>query len=214
MTAAFGTEEYAANLALGHLGQPEIAAMSDSTTRARKVRQFFPAARDELQRHKPWNFCTAWTEPAADPVQSPGNLKLRYPLPADCLRVRFIKGDNRREWEIESAAAAVGGVDVETSILVTNITSPVICYTRRVTAVRLWDSMFLNAFGYMLASYLATSLGKSREMGDSMRAAAMTAAGDAAGVDAKERGGEACRPEASWERSRRGYGFSGRRLRS
>ena len=45
MVASIGTEEYAANLALGHLGQAEIALMSDATTRARKMRQFFPVAR-------------------------------------------------------------------------------------------------------------------------------------------------------------------------
>lgn len=214
MTATTGTEEFAANLALGHLGQPEISAMADSTTRARKVRQFFPVARDAMLRHKPWNFATAWISPAADPVQGPGDLKLRYPLPADCLRVRFIKGDNRRDWAVESAVASVGGVPVEISILVTNIVSPTVCYTRQITAVRLWDGMFLDAFGYMLASYLATSLGRSREMADDMLKMALTTGGDAAGVDAKERGGEQCRPETSWVRARRGYGFSGRHLRS
>ncbi len=214
MTAAFGTEEFATNLALGHLGQPEIAAMSDTTTRARKARQFFPVARDAMLRHKPWNFATAWIEPAADPVQSIGSLKIRYPMPEDCLRVRFIKGDNRRDWAVESAVASVGGVPVETLIMVTNITAPAVCYTRRITAVRLWDGMFLDAFGYMLASYLATALGRSQSMADDMMTKAINAAGDAAGVDAKERGGEQCRPEPSWARARRGYGFSGRYLRS
>lgn len=214
MTATFGTEEYAANLAMGHLGQAEIASMSDTTTRARKVRQFFPAARDEMLRHKPWNFATAWNTPAADPVQSLGPLKIRYVLPNDCLRVRFIKGDNRREWAIESAAAAIGGVDVEAMLLVTNITAPVVCYTRRVTAVRLWDSMFLTAFGYMLAGYCATALGKSATWGAEMKAQAKAEAGDAATVDAKEANGEErCRPETSWVRARRGRGFSGRHLR-
>lgn len=214
MTAAFGTEEFAANLALGHLGQPEIAAMSDSTTRARKVRQFFPVARDAMLRHKPWNFATAWISPAADPVQGLGDLKLRYPLPVDCLRVRYIKGDNRRDWAIESSVASVGGVAVETSILVTNIVSPTVCYTRQIAAVRLWDSMFLDAFGYMLASYLATALGRSQSTADDMKAKALSATVDAAGIDGKERGGEQCRPEPSWARSRRGYGASGRYLRS
>ena len=37
MTAPFGTEEFAANLALRHLGQPEIASLQgDATTRERK----------------------------------------------------------------------------------------------------------------------------------------------------------------------------------
>ena len=214
MTAAFGTEEYAANLALGHLGQPEIASMNDKTTRARKIRQFFAVARDDLQRHKPWNFCTAWVTPAADKVASPGHLKIRYVLPEDCLRVRFIKGDNRREWEIESGAAALGGADVEASILVTNIVVPVICYSRRVTSVRLWDAMFLTSFGYVLAGYCATSLGKSREWGDDMIAKGKQTTADASAISAKERGGEHIRPETSWVRARRGFGISGRRLES
>lgn len=214
MTAAFGTAEFAANLALGHLGLSEIAQMSDATTRARKIRQFFPVARDATLRLKEWNFATAWDAPAADPVQSIGTLKLRFPLKEDCLRVRFIKGDNRREWAIESAAAAVAGVDVEVMILVTNIADPTVCYTRRVTSVRLWDPLFLDGFGYMLAGYCATSVGKSATWGDAMKKQAESAVGIAATVDAKERGGEQCRPETSWSRARRGYGFSGRHLRS
>lgn len=214
MTSAFGTEEYAANLALGHLGQPEIASLQgDTTTRARKIRQFFPAARDELQRHKPWNFATAWVAPAMDPMASLGHLKNRFVMPADCLRVRFIKGDNRREWEIESGQGSIGGVPVEASILVTNIDAPTICYTRRITAVRLWDAMFLPAFGYMLAGYCATGLGKSATWGDDMIAKAKDMTSDAAGVDAKERGPQYGRPETSWQRARRGRGFSGRHLR-
>lgn len=213
MTAAFGTEEYAANLAMGHLGQPEIASLkSDATTRARKVRQFFPAARDELLRHKPWNFATAWVTPAADPVPSLGHFKIRYAMPDDCLRIRFIKGDNRRGWDIESGQAEVGGVPVEATILVTNIDAPTVCYTRRITTVRLWDAMFLPAFGYMLAGYCATALGKSQTWGDAMKAQAIAATTEAAGVDAKERGGQRGRPETSWQRARRGRGISGRHL--
>lgn len=204
MTAAFGTEEFAANLALGHLGQPEIASMNDTTTRARKVRQFFPVARDHLQRDKQWNFCKAWVTPAMDPVPSLGHLKSRYLMPDDCLRVRFIKGDNRRSWDIESGQADNGGVAVEAVVLVTNIAQPTVCYSRRVTAVRLWDALFLPAFGYMLAGYLATSLGKSREWGADMKAQALAMESGAATIDAKERGGLQRRPETRLELIRRG----------
>ncbi|MDN3278784.1 hypothetical protein QWJ07_31295 [Frankia sp. RB7] len=212
MTATVGTEEFAANLALGHLGQPEIASMSDTTTRARKVRQFFPVARQAVLRLKHWNFATSWIQPAQDPVQSLGHLKLRFPMPADCLRVRYIKGDNRREWDIESGSATVGGVAVEVIILVTNVADPTVCYTKDVTVPRLWDSLFLEAFGLMLAGYLAESLGRSRELGAEMRKRGEDAVSGAATVDAKERR-QRHRPETSWETARRGYGFSGRWLR-
>ncbi|MFT4115425.1 hypothetical protein [Bradyrhizobium sp.] len=211
MTAAIGTEEYAANLALGHLGQPEIAAMSDATTRARKVRQFFPSARQATLRLKEWNFATGWVQPAQDPVPSLGHLKRRFALPPDCLKVRFIKGDNRREWDVESGAASVSGVSVEVMILVTNISDPVVCYTKDVTKPRLWDSLFLRGFGFMLAGDLAESLGRSRELGEAMRAQAEREVSEAATVDARERR-QHRRPETSWEATRRGRGFSGRRL--
>lgn len=206
MTATFGTEEYAANLALGHLGQPEIAQMADATTRARKIRQFFPAARRATLRLKPWNFATAWVTPAKDPVAGIGDLTNRFVMPADCLRVRFIKGDNRREWSIETGSAAVGGVDVEATILVTNIDDPTVCYTRDVTAVRLWDDLFLQGFALMLAGYTAQSLGRSRELSESLKAQAASAVAGAATIDAKESGGEKSRPEPSWAMARRGGG--------
>jgi hypothetical protein len=212
MTAAIGTEEYAANLALGHLGQPEIALMSDATTRARKMRLFFPAARRSTLRLKHWNFATGWAQPARDPVQSLGHLKLRFPLPADCLRVRYIKGDPRREWDVESGAASVGGVDAEVMILVTNINDPTVCYTKDVPAPRLWDDLFLEAFALMLAGLGAESLGRSRELGAELQKRAEDKISGAATVDAKERRKE-CRPETSWEAMRRGGGFSGRYLR-
>lgn len=209
MTAAVGTEEYAANLALGHLGLPEIAAMSDTTTRARCMRKFFALARDELLREKPWNFATAWVTPALDPVPGSGDLKLRYPLPDDCLRVRYIKGDNRREWAVESGQASVGGVAVEAMVLVTNIAQPSVCYTRRIEAVRLWDPIFLSGFGHLLASYGATQLGKSQSWSDSQRALAMERISTSASIDAKENRSSQCsRPETSWVTARRGGGRS------
>lgn len=213
MTASPGTEEFAANLALGHLGQPEIAAMSDPTTRARKIRQFFPVARDELQRDGQWNFATAWIAPAMDPVAGIGFLKNRFALPADCLRVRLVKDCVSHEWAVESAQAAVGGVPVETMILVTNQTAPIVCINRRVTSVRLWDAMFLPAFAYLLASYCARSFGKSKEWGDAMRAQALLAKGDAAAIDGKEGGPRREIPETSWSQARRGPRRGGRFLR-
>ncbi len=208
MTAAFGTEEYAANLALGRLGQPEIARMDDASTRARKIRQFFPAARRATLRLKPWNFATGWVTPAKDPVASIGELKNRFVMPADCVRVRFIKGDSRRPWSIESGKATVAGVEVEATILATDIDDPTVCYTRDITAVRLWDDLFLQGFALMLAGECALALGRSRELGESLKAQAENMVSGAATVDAKESGGEKTRPEPSFVRGRRGGGRS------
>lgn len=183
--------------------------MSDATTRARKIRQFFPVARDEMQRAHPWNFCTAWIAPARDPVASIGPLVNRFALPADCLGVRSVRDAGDDEWAVETAQADVAGVPVEVMILVTNLAAPTVCIARRVTNVRLWDAMFLPAFGYLLASYLATSFGKSRQWGVDMRQAAMAKAAEAETVDSKEARART-RPETSWSAARRGGGFYNR----
>lgn len=204
MTALGGTEEYAANLAMGHLGQREIATLSDNNTRARAVRQFFAIARDATLRLKWWNFATAWVTPAADAVAGNGVLTVRYLLPADCIRVRFVEGALEDSWAIENARVAIGGVEVEAGILVTDIAAPNVCYTRRVESVRLWDVLFLEQFGYELAACCARKLGRSAAYANTLRATAAEKLRIAGGVDSKEKAREPARPETGWAAARRG----------
>lgn len=211
MTAAVGTEEYAANLALGHIGQPEIASMSDDNTRARAIRLHFPTVRRALLRRQWWNFATTWISPAADVTPGAGLLKTRYPLPAECLRVRFVQTQNNCDigadaWAVESASAEIGGVPVETMVLVVNIASPLVCITRDVTLPRLWDDLFLDVFTLMLASRLAKKLGRSQGTADGLKKDADEMLITAAGTDSKEkaREGDNRRPTASFVSSRSG----------
>ncbi len=203
-TATGGTEEYAANLAMGHLGQREIATLSDNNTRARAVRQFFPMARDATLRLKWWNFATAWVTPAADAIAGTGLLTVRYPLPPDCIRVRFIEDQDEDSWAIENATISIGGVPVEATILVTDLTAPNVCYTRRVDSVRLWDTLFLEQFGYELAACCARKCGKSAAYANALRATAAEKLRVAGGVDSKEKAREPSRADTGWASARRG----------
>lgn len=210
MTQPLGTAEYAANLALGHCGQDEMAAYNERGENARYVRQFFPAVRDELLRRKWWNFATARTTPALDPVAATGPMTKRYALPADCLRVRFINDNDTENWAVESGSAEVGGVEVETMVLVTNVTAPIVTYTRRVENPRLWDALFLIVFGYKLAAALASKCGKSASDEASFEATAERKLGEAATVDSRERQKETTRTEPSFLAARRrrlGYDY-------
>lgn len=209
MTAQPGTDEYAANLALGHLGEPEIAQMSDLTKRARAIRQFFPIARDRLLRMKDWNFASAWHKPAADTVPGLGPFKLRFPMPAYCVRIRELEGCSAQEWGVESAIADVAGAAVDVEILVTNVAEPNARITRNDIPVRLWDPIFLSAFGHELAALLSTKLGKSQTTAERHAARAEQLMAQAATVDSKERGRQHRRGETSWiaaRRGRRGHG--------
>lgn len=203
--AAAGTEEYAANLALGHLGQPAIALMAENSTRARAVRQFFAVARDTALRLKWWNFATAWVVPAMDPVAGiHPTLTKRYTLPDDCVRVRFVDDSAEDEWAIESGLADVGGVQVETTYLVSSLDAPKLCYTRRVSTVRLWDPLFQLAFSYVLASLACRKLGRDEAFADSLMAKARDVQLDAGGIDSKEKAREGNKPEPSYLSARRG----------
>jgi len=207
MTARAGTETAAANLALGHAGQPEIADLSDNNTRARAVRQFFSITRDSLLREKWWSFAKGWITPAADPVQSRGPLRIRYVLPDDCVRVRYLQGIGDGAWDIESAVADMGGAQAETSVLVTNVVAPVVAITRRVVFVRLWDPVFLDAFAMELASRAHRKLGKSGAWASTMHAAAMERIATASAIDSKESSREKVVREASWAAARRGFRY-------
>jgi hypothetical protein len=177
------SELAAANLALGHCHEEEIAApdLSDDTARARSVKRHFGTVRDALLRRSiNWGFATAWATPAADPAASKGFLTKRYQLPADCIRVRFVQNVagaagvqlQDDEWSLESGAIDNSGEPLETTFLVANIDNPVVCYTRRIQTVALWDALFLAAFTHLLAAAIAPEIGRSSELAKDQRAEA------------------------------------------
>jgi hypothetical protein len=177
------SELAAANLALGHCHEEEIGApdLSDDLARARSVRRHFGTARDALFRRPiNWGFATAWVTLTADPVASPSFLTKRYPLPADCIRVRLVQdvaGANgvqlqEAEWSLESGAVGSSGASGEGTFLVCNIDHPVVCYTRRIETVALWDALFLSAFTHLLAAAIAPEIGRSGELAKEQRAEA------------------------------------------
>jgi hypothetical protein len=95
-------------------------------------------------------------------------------------------------------------VPVEATILVTDFAAPNVCYTRRVEAVRLWDTLFLEQFGYELAACCARKCGKSTATAANLRAIAAEKLRIAGGIDSKEKARETPRPETSWASARRG----------
>lgn len=202
MPASPGTPEYAANLALGHLGVPEIASLSDATTRARKARLAFNAVRDTLLRRKDWNFASTWVTPAQDPADSIGHFRKRFPMPPDCVAVRELKNCDGAAWDVERSVVTIAGAPVESVILVTNVADPVVRYTGRVD-VRMWDQLFLDVFACALAAALAASLGKSQSTAEKWREKAETLLPAASKANSKEQSKSHQRPPTSWELARR-----------
>lgn len=211
--ARAGTEAEAASLALGHLGQDAIAQLTDDNIRARAMRLFYASVRDDLLRAKWWSFSKGWVRPSADTTESIGPLSLRFPLPENCLRVRYLDDENggihddeSGEWELESAVLSVAGAATEATVLVTNIEAPLVCITQRVDAVRLWDPSFLTAFAYELASRTARKLGRSSTRAAELHNLAEQTIDTASAIDSKERSrARTGQQDTSWLAARRGF---------
>jgi hypothetical protein len=188
------TEAEIANLALGHLGASSIADLNDNNIRARACKQFFAAVRDALLREKWWSFAAGWVQPAAEVQQAIGPLKTRYVMPENCLRIRYLADangakfyDDDGRWDIEGGRVNNNDAPKEGMVLVTDIASPTVSYTRREEDVREWDASFVSAFGYELASQVGRKLGRSRTLGDDLHAKAVDATDTAARIDSKEK---------------------------
>lgn len=198
------TEEGAANLALAHLRQPPIAKLTDDNSRARAVRAVFGAARDASLRMRWWNFATGWATPAkAAGIVRPGRLRSAHPLPDDCLLVRFVEDAGADAWAVEAAKADPAGSEAEVSVLVTNMAAPLICYTRRIAAVRLWDPEFLVCFSYQLAAFAGPQLGKPAGAVRELQELADRWRDDASESDANEKANSQVTRSTSWVTARR-----------
>jgi hypothetical protein len=234
-TQAAQTEVDVANLALAALGQSPIGTLADNVHRARVMSQLLGTARDAALRQYDWNFATAWIQPALSPVAGLGPYPNRFPMPGDCLKVRFIRDpqtadewyDDDGRWDIE--AATVNPADVPTANMVLvciasqttippattpTIIPPLVCYTRRVVLPQLWSADFVVAFAEMLAG-----MASARILRDPAAAKDMKAAGDAALSAVAQRTAREASPKhisrnTSWVQSRQigvpwGYDGSG-----
>jgi hypothetical protein len=202
-----GTETAAANGGLGHIGVPPIADLDgDTSLAARTCRLHFAAARDALLREHEWNFATAWCVPAAAPEAAIGPLAIRYPLPADCVRVRFVDELTTDEWAVEAASVTdATGATIESMVLVTNAEAPSVCYTRRVETPAMWDPLFYGVFTRRLGALCAPALARDPSVGALKQREADDMLAPAKKVDSREKAPKEISRDTSWIRARRGW---------
>lgn len=228
MTARVQTELEAANLALDEIGEPPIGDLSENSARARACNRWFGAVRDELQREHDWNFCSAWVQPAMDPVAAIGPLKNRYPLPDDCLKVRDVMQQTGGlvgnagisitdptiiaeieaspgplipgdlDWAVEAATVNPGETAGAGMMLVTRYTAPLVNYTRSITIPRLWDTQFVGAFVKRLAARVAPGIAKDINAGEKKSGEADALVEKAATQDSQEEGRRTVSRDTSW----------------
>jgi hypothetical protein len=144
------------NLALSHIGaSATISSLTEQSEEAFHCNLLYADARDALLRAYPWGFSTRHLA-LSDVGDPPGNWSYRYSYPNDCLFAREIlqttSGGDPIDFEIalgDAYNARVILTDQETATLI---------YTYKATNTLVFDSLFIIALAWRLASEIAMPL--------------------------------------------------------
>ena len=139
-----------ANLALAHLGQNQIMALSDDTAAARFCDTYYEQSRDEVLASHPWTFAMKRANLSALIAVPISEWEYQYQLPTDCIRVMQMNGFDW--WQSTSKWV------VEGRLLLTDDTVASIRYIYRITDAAQFTPLFIEAVSVKLASRLAVPL--------------------------------------------------------
>ena len=165
------TEVQICNLALSHVGGYPITSLSDTSSKgARECNTLYKNARDSVLRDSVWNFATKNLSLALL-VDTYLGWVYAYQYPTDCLNAIRIYNDynnninrdsiyypdyqapgNKIEFKIISNST------LSSKVIITNKEDAMLIYTGKVTDTNMFDSEFVDALSYRLASELALPL--------------------------------------------------------
>jgi len=180
------------NLALAHLGdEATVTAISppDGSVQASHCARFYPVARDAAIESHAWGFATRRTAPANVPSAVPSSWQYAYTLPAECIKVLNVWGEEYSEddkgydFVVESNAS-------QGTMVYTNAESATVRYIVRVTDTTKFSPMFVTALSYLMASYLAGPIVKGQtgmQVAQAMYKMYLNEMGKAAASDARSR---------------------------
>lgn len=153
------------NLALAHLGdEAAVTAISppDGSTQASHCARYYPIARDACLEAHAWNFATRRIAPASVPSAVPSSWQYAYTLPAECLKVLNVWGEDYAE-DNKGYDFVVESNATQGNMIYTNAENATIRYIVRVTDTTKFSPMFVTALSYLLATYLSGPIVKGRE---------------------------------------------------
>ena len=184
----FTSKTEIANLALAEIGAKRIASLESDTSReAVSCRDHFDHCRDTLLRRHPFSFANraaGLSKAASAPVASV-EWDAAWVLPGDMVRLLRLVGQDRDipEQRFEIHGRYLHTIHLEEVTLV---------YVSNDSPVNEWDSLFVDAMRYKLASEIAGDIAQSPEMANqALQKLTNLALPDASRVDAQEvRSGE------------------------
>lgn len=86
----------------------------------------------------------------------------KHTIPSDCLRVVRVNGEEGNEEDSEPYA-------IEGGFILTDADEVDLSYVYQHTTVTTWTQDFINAYAYLLASYIASEIVKSTDKSEQMR---------------------------------------------
>lgn len=147
------------NLALSHLGDGATLSSIDppeGSAQAEHCAMFYPIARDVLTEMHDWSFSRRRAS-LARLDEEPWAWNYVYARPANALRIYSVLPSGAMDTE-ESAEFKLGTTADGTSVIYSNTKDASALYSVRVADPLKYPPLFVNALGWLLASYLAGPL--------------------------------------------------------
>jgi hypothetical protein len=151
------------NMALSHVGVgAEVQSTTEDSTEANACRRFFDQCRDELLTDFPWPFATKTARLALVANNPTIEWEHSYQYPQDCLSLQRILGGIRNETRAERIPFRIqsdgnGGMLIFTDFQDT-VNGTYAAYTMRVDDPTYWPANFVQAMGFLLASYIGARI--------------------------------------------------------
>lgn len=172
-----------ANLALLQLHQGAITSVDDENDPAAvAVKRIIAQRRRSVLRNYVWNFAKKRALAARVTSAAPAfDYDSYYQLPNDLVRLLWVGEDadryNPYDWDIEGRYLLLAGT--ENSVKIT--------YTRDVTDVTLWDSLFVDVIVLEIADHLCMPITGDRALQQMIQARLKEIRAEAVAVDHQER---------------------------
>jgi hypothetical protein len=172
------TEVSICNMALSHLGKYVITALTDDTQEARKCNLYYDFARDFVLRGFPWNFAEKRLALTLLSAVEPTGYDYAYTYPTDCVKARRLYNEVEGGEPIKFVINV--NDDLDTKYIYTDEADAILVYTARVEDPTLFDSSFVVALSFYLASLLAGPLGREEMQMNMLKAYAAYISGSEA----------------------------------
>lgn len=147
------------NMALGWLGAPPIAGLTEKRPEAIYASQYYDSALEQTLRDHRWNFAQRRVRLAALGVPDgyQGVYENAYALPVDCLHAHTVLDAAENTFQFIVALAEDG----VSKIILTNVTAAYLAYTALVTIPELYDPNFVRALARRLSADIAVPILKN-----------------------------------------------------